>query len=136
MKNQINVLSALKHELEFLDRGGYETTMGSRQPLFCMESGVNWRQPLFFEDSPSCPKKKYCVCNPGGDCVLMGFVPRDDRHETVPCRFIPLNERGDTVESMGKTSTREATEATLRAWLVKTIGQLEKSANEPATMEP
>lgn len=133
MKNQIK---SLKHELEFLDRGGYETTVGSRQPLFCMESGVDWRQPLFFEDSPSCPKKNYCACNPEGYCVLMGFVPLEHRQETVPCRFIPLNARGETVESMSKTSTREVAEATLRAWLVKTIGQLEKrAANESATLE-
>jgi len=131
MKNQDKALPTLKHELEFLDHGGYRTTVGSRQPLFCMESGPNWRQPLFFEDSPSCPKKKYCACDPNGDCVLMGFVRLEHRHENVPCRFIPLNEKGETIDSLYKSKTNQQAEGVLRNWLVKAIEKLEtQPANE------
>jgi hypothetical protein len=122
-----SVLRTLKQELEFLDNGGYRTPIGSRQPLFCMETAVGWRQPLFFEDSPSCPKKKYCACNPDGDCVLMSFVPIEQRHQTTPCWHIPLNEKSETVHGLYKTRTNEEIEAALRKWLLKTIKSLEKA---------
>src|SRR5262249_9714560 len=91
------VLTTLKGELAFLDGGGYRTSIGERQPLFAMETEPSWRQPAFFEDSPSCPKKRYCSCNPEGDCLLLSLVPAEHQHEPVPCRHIPLNERGETI---------------------------------------
>jgi len=127
-----DALSTLKHELEFLDHGGYRTPAGGRQPLFCMESETEWRPSLFFEDSPSCPKKRYCECSLDRNCVLMGYVPVEHQQETVPCRHIPLNERGDTIESLSKTHTRHEVEAVLRGWLVKTIAQLEKTVAQQA----
>lgn len=125
MKNTNDVLSTLKHEFEFLDKGGYRIPIGSRQPLFCMETSVAWRQPLIFEDSPSCPKKKYCDCDPEGDCALMSLVPIERRHDAVPCRHIPLNEAGETIESLYRTGTNVEIEAALRNWLVKAIKGLE-----------
>jgi hypothetical protein len=125
MKNTNNELSTLKHELEFLDRGGYRIPIGSRQPLFCMETSVEWRQPLIFEDSPSCPKKRYCACDPEGDCVLMSLAPIEHRHDATPCRHIPLNESGETIESLYRAGTNKEIEAALRNWLVKTIRDLE-----------
>jgi hypothetical protein len=120
-------LSILKSELAFLDRGGYHLTVGARQPLFCMESDANWRKPLFFEDSPSCPKHNYEECFPERDCVLMGYVPKAFRNETVPCRHIPLNEKGDTVESLTKSGRAVDVEPTIRTWLVKTIEEIQAS---------
>ncbi|HEX6820839.1 MAG TPA: hypothetical protein VF123_02190 [Candidatus Sulfotelmatobacter sp.] len=120
-----NALVILKSELEFLDRGGYHRTVGSRQPLFAMESEPAWRAPLFFEDSPSCPKRRYEECTPERDCVLMDFVPQAFRQETLPCRHIPLNAKGDTVEGLAKSGRSKEIEPVLRAWLVKTIAELE-----------
>ena len=128
MRTANNTLSTLKHELEFLDRGGYRRPVGSRQPLFCMESDVEWRQPLFFEDSPICPKKKYEPCSTERDCVLMGLVPLERQRETIPCRHIPLNERGETIASLSSSGASEQQiETTLRAWLVTAIAKLEES---------
>lgn len=133
MKTAGDALSTLKHELEFLDRGGYRRPVGARQPLFCMESGVEWRPPLFFEDSPICPKKKYELCSTERDCVLMGLVPLERRTETIPCRHIPLNEQGETIENLtGRGATEQQIETALRAWLVKTIAELER-ASAPRT---
>jgi len=125
MKTAEKTLSTLKQELEFLNQGGYQKPIGSRQPLFCMETSAEWRQPSFFEDSPSCPKQRYCPCNPEGDCVLLGFVPGEHRHEAVPCRHIPLNDQGETINSLDRTTTHEKIEGTLRNWLVKTIERLQ-----------
>ncbi len=127
--NNNNSLLTLRHELEFLNHGGYRTPVGSRQPLFCMESSVQWRQPLFFEDSPSCPKKRYEQCFPQRDCVLMGFVPVEVRNEAVPCRHIPLNDTGQTIASLSDAHANEKQiEMALRNWLVKTIERLEETA--------
>ena len=76
-------LRVLKNELEFLDRGGY------RSPIV-------WRSPRIFEDSPTCPKDRWSAC-PHGDCVFLDFVPKESRHEAIPCRHIPLNESGETL---------------------------------------
>lgn len=127
MKTAESTLSTLKKELEFLNQGGYRKAIGSRQPLFCMESSVHWRKPSFFEDSPSCPKERYCPCNPEGDCVLLGFVPAGQRHKAVPCRHIPLNETGETIHSLEQASTHDEIEETLRNWLVRIIGSLQQS---------
>lgn len=127
MKTAENALTILRQELEFLNQGGYRKPIGSRQPLFCMETSVEWRQPSFFEDSPSCPKERYCPCNPEGDCVLLGFVPTEHRLEAVPCRHIPLNEKGETVDSLNQASTQEKIEGTLRNWLVTTIDKLQSA---------
>jgi hypothetical protein len=118
-------LSIVKHELEFLDHGGYRRPIGSRQPLFCMETSPEWRQPLFFEDSPSCPKKRSDACSTDRQCVLMDFVPIESRRQTVPCRHIPLNEKGDTIASLTRGGAQEKLiEAEVRSWLVKTIIRL------------
>ena len=137
MKTINNSLSSLRHELEFLDHGGYRTTIGSRQPLFCMETSPIWKQPVFFEDSPICPKKKCCACDPDSDCVLMGFVPIESRHDALPCHHIPLNETGETIDSLHKTGRTEEIETALRNRLVNTIERLEQpdqtlSRNEQA----
>ena len=121
MKNSNDTLSTLKHELEFLESGGYRSAIGSRQPLFCMETSVEWRQRLFFEDSPSCPKKKYCACDPESDCVLMSFAPTEYRQQAVPCRHIPLDEQGQTIDGLSSTTTHKDLEEKLHTWLVKTI---------------
>jgi len=123
-----NALSVLKSELAFLDVGGYRTSIGERQPLFCMETGASWRRPLFFEDSPSCPKPRYCACGSDGDCVLLSFVPIERRREIVPCWHIPLNAQGETIASLSGTATNTEIETTLRTWLVTTIKSLEERA--------
>ncbi len=123
------VLTILKGELAFLDHGGYRSVIGERQPLFAMETAPSWRPPMFFEDSPSCPKKRYCSCDPEGDCSLLSLVPAEHRHENVPCRYIPLNEEGQTMASLYKTAgSNKEIEARLRSWLIKTITCLEGSA--------
>lgn len=125
METAHNTVLVLQHELEFLDHGGYHRPVASRQPLFCMETSADWKPPLFFEDSPSCPKRKYENCIPERDCALMEFVPVEHRKETVPCRHIPLNEKGETIESLSKAGKSKEIEAKLRSWLVTTIEKLE-----------
>ena len=123
---QTSPLATLKQELEFVDHAGYRKSIGSRQPLFCMETGAELRKPVFIEDSPSCPKEKYCACDPSGDCVLLSFVPSERKHEALPCHHIPLNEQGDTIATL-QHEDRKKVEPVLRNWLAKKIGELEAS---------
>jgi hypothetical protein len=125
MKTIKDKLSTLKGELEFVDHGAYRTLVGRRQPLFCMETGADWKKREFFEDSPSCPKEKYCACDPQSSCVLMSFVPTEQRHQTLPCHHIPLNDAGETIASMEKSGSREKIEPALKGWLIKNIEKLE-----------
>jgi len=125
MANTSKVLSTLEHELEFLDQGGYRRPVGHRQPLFCMETSAEFRPSLFFEESPSCPKESYCECSVDRDCVLMTFVPVEHREEKVPCRHIPLNDKGETIASLSLShASRPEIEATLRSWLQDRIREL------------
>lgn len=112
-----NTLQVLRNELQFVQKGGY------RAPLV-------WRAPLVFEDSPSCPKEQCSAC-PRTDCVLMRFVPKECRYEAVPCRHIPLNELGETVDSLYRTGTNEEIEQTVQSWLLETIQQLEETCERP-----
>ena len=110
-----DLLEVLKFELEFLEKGGYGRS--PRQP---------WRAPLVFEDSPSCmnydSKDRPGPCS---DCVLMQFVPFERRTAIIPCRHIPLNDAGETVNSLYRTGTQEELEEALGNWLRTTIKRLE-----------
>ncbi len=126
MQTTKDALLALRHELEFLDNGGYRMPIGHRQPLFCMETSTEWKDPAFFEDSPICPKKRYGACAAVSDCLLRDFVPIERQQEPVPCRHLLLNEKGETIESLYRTGTRQEMEASLRNWLLGTIERFEK----------
>jgi hypothetical protein len=117
MKSLQKILQVLKDELQFVQQGGY------RAPLA-------WRASLVFEDSPRCPKKPGSAC-PDMDCVLMKFVPKECRHKTVPCRHIPLNELGETLDNLYRTGTSEEIDQTLQSWLLETIQQLEETCERP-----
>lgn len=112
-----NTVEVLKKELQFVQKGGYRT------PLV-------WRAPLVFEDSPTCPKGGCSAC-PGTNCVLMRFVPKECCYEAIPCRHIPLNDSGETVDSLYRTGTNEEIEQALRNWLLETIRELEGTCERP-----
>lgn len=115
-KDNRDPLEVLKFELEFLEAGGYGRS--PRTP----------RNPtLVFEDSLSCMnyhnKDNRQPCD---DCLLMQFVPAAQRREEIPCRHIPLNESGKTIESLYRTGTQVEIEDALREWLRAAIKRLEE----------
>jgi hypothetical protein len=55
----------------------------------------------------------------------MNLVPADCRDEKIPCRHIPLNAQGFTIDTYYRLGTHEETETALAAWLRKTIKELE-----------
>lgn len=111
-----NLLKVLKAELEFLEHGGY-----------CPTAGAAWRPQFIFQDSPTClnfnPAQPPKPCS---DCVLMQLVPKEQQNRKIACRYIPLNEQGETIDSFYRFGTRDELEAAFGKWLRATIQRLEK----------
>jgi len=115
-KDERDLLEVLKFELEFLEQGGY-----GRSPR------TPWRPQYIFEDSLTCinydSKENPAPCS---ECVLMPLVSPERRSEKVPCRHIPFNETGDTLDSLYRYCTQNEIEATVGDWLRTTIHLLEE----------
>jgi hypothetical protein len=110
-----DILAVLKAELSYLEAGGY--TQEEQNP---------WRSALAFEDSPSClnyhSRSRRQPCD---ECTLTQLVPEEQRNEKRPCRFIPINELGQTVGYFDRYGTQNQLEWNLMVWLRKTIHRLE-----------
>jgi hypothetical protein len=110
-----DLLEVLKFELNFLEKGGYGRS--PREP---------WRAQLIFEDSPTCMNYDRKVDPaPCRECLLMQFVPRQFSKERVPCRHIPLNEGGETLDTLYRSCDQIEIEQQMKKWLLATIRQLE-----------
>jgi hypothetical protein len=110
-----DLLTVLQDELAFLEKGGYRST-----------SQAAWRPQFIFQDSPTCLNRDPTQpTRPCRDCILMQLTPPNRRDEKIPCRQIPLNELGETIDSFYRCGTRDELEATLRRWLRATILGLE-----------
>src|SRR6266567_565370 len=116
-KDERDLLDVLKAELAFLEKGSY-----NRSPH------ESWRQPLIFEDSPSCMNFD-SEENPGpcSDCILMQLVPPEFRRKQIPCRHIPFNAEGETLDSLCRYSHQYEIEEVFGNWLRKTIATLEEA---------
>ena len=111
-----SALDVLKFELQFLEAGGYGRS--PREPR---------KPPFVFEDSLSCLNfGTKTHREPCSDCLLMQFVPPSSRSEQVPCRHIPLNQAGETVQAFYGKHTQSELEEALASWLRATIQRLEQ----------
>ena len=122
MISKAHILGALKAELEFLEKGGYRSS-----------AKAHWRPKFIFQDSPICPNLKSSQPQqPCSECVLFDFVPEEARETKVPCRYIVLNDAGDTVDSFYRYGTLEDLEHALLPWLKAKIDSLEKDCGNAA----
>ena len=116
-KDERDLLDVLKAELAFLEKGGY-----GRSPREA------WRQPLIFEDSPSCmnyDSKDHA--EPCSSCVLFQLVPQQFRGKQIPCRHIPFNAEGETLDSLFRYSDQFEVEEVFGNWLRTTIAKIEET---------
>ena len=124
-KDERDLLAVLKGELEFLQSGGY-----ARAP------GDSWRPAFIFEDSPACVNhERKDGPLPCSDCVLMQLVPSEFRSSRIPCRHIPLNADGETLDSLYRYADRGEIEEAARKWLQNTIAQLEAQRETALTQK-
>jgi hypothetical protein len=115
-QDEREVLELLKFELKFLEDGGY-----GRSPR------TRWRSTFIFEDSPSCPNLgDPARPHPCSECLLMKFVPVQSQNENFPCRFIPLNEAGQTIDYFYRCGTQLEMEEALAHWLRNQITRIEQ----------
>jgi hypothetical protein len=123
--NTQDLLQVLRAELDFVERGGYRTPRS------------HWRPQFIFEDSPTClnfgdpTRSKPCK-----DCVLMQLVPPDRQQMEFPCRFIPLNDKDETIDSFYRYATQQELEETLGKWLRATIQNLEEAERTAGKTPP
>jgi hypothetical protein len=119
-KDKRDLLDVLKVELAFLEKGGYQVT-----------ARVPWRPQFLFQDSPTClnfdPTEPQRPCS---DCVLMQLLPEMLGDKKIACRYIPLNERGETIDSFYRSGTQEELEAAFSQWLKATVARLEQEKAE------
>ena len=120
VQDRQTLLETLRGELAFIESGGYRKS-----------THAQWRPQLIFEDSPTClnhdPTQPRKPCN---ECLLMTLVPKEFSERRVPCRYIPLNARGETLDLFYRTGTREELEAAVVTWLRATIEQLEREKEQ------
>jgi hypothetical protein len=114
-KDERDLFEVLKFELSFLEDGGY-----GRSPQ-------NPTRSLYiFEDSPACmnydARDNRAPCS---NCVLIHLVPLEMRSAKIPCRHIPLNSSGDTLDSLYRSSEQHEIEEKVGEWLRAAIEQLE-----------
>jgi len=112
-----DVLASLKAELAFLELGGYSSPQQAA-----------WRPQFVFQDSPTCLNyRNFAKPLPCSQCALFDFVPNRQKQDRFPCRFIPLDELGQTLDSLYRTATEEEAHAIVASWLRKNIAELERA---------
>jgi hypothetical protein len=128
-QDEHEMLELLKFELKFVEDGGY-----GRSPR------TPWRPPYIFEDSPSCPNLgDPARPHPCSECRLIKFVPSELQSENSPCRFIPLKEKGETIDYFYRCGTQLEMEEALAGWLRSQITRIEERLGEidsATAMEP
>ncbi len=118
--NKKEVIEALKLELDIIANGGYGRSV--RTP---------WRPTTLFRDSVTClnvgetERRHPCT-----ECFLIEHVPDKDKTQDIPCHYIPLNEKGETIASLEERAEREDAEQALLNWIRATIERLEREPDE------
>ena len=110
-----DILDVLKAELNFIEKGGYGKP-----------AGRPWIETSIFQDSPSCLNLGDAArTHPCNECLLIDFVPSDERGDAVPCHHIRLNETGETVDAVDRRENEQDLESKVRLWLRRTIARIE-----------
>jgi hypothetical protein len=120
-KDDRDILEILQAELDFIEKGGYGRSV--RTP---------WTSKSPFEDSLTCLNYAYLEkAHPCNECHLIDFVPTEGRTERVPCHFIPLNESGETIDTLESEDNQQKLEGALKVWLRAKIKTIEVARRPP-----
>lgn len=114
-KDDRDILEILQEELDFIEKGGYGRSV--RTP---------WLPKSVFQDSLSCLNYGYPYrAHPCNECHLIDFVSLEHQSATIPCHFIPLNEAGETIESLEANDSQSKLEEAVKSWLRTKISAIE-----------
>jgi hypothetical protein len=115
-----DILELLYEELDFIEKGGYGRSV--KTP---------WKPTSVFQDSLSCLNYGYPYkAHPCSACSLMNFVPIDGRTQIIPCHQIPLNEAGDTIETLETEENQQKMEESVKTWLRLRIKHIEQEQEQ------
>jgi hypothetical protein len=56
----------------------------------------------------------------------MECVPSEEKGANIPCHHIPLNEAGETIETLEAKGDEQGLEEAVKAWLRRRIGEIEQ----------
>lgn len=116
------IIEQLRLERDILRAGGYGRSV--RTP---------WKESRIFRDSITClnvgEEVKKHPCN---ECLLYEYVPEGHKDEDIPCHYIPLNKRGESIASLEARGHREEAEKALLGWLSATIQKLQEKLEAQA----
>jgi hypothetical protein len=116
MSDKREVLEKLKMELGSLEYGRNRRSVH-----------MPWENVSFFQDSVTC--LNYGLegrPHPCGQCMLMPYVPEGAKAEANPCHHIPLDTKGNTIESLDRGYNRSSVEESVARWLRAKIAELER----------
>jgi hypothetical protein len=113
------MIEQLKFEIDMMEKGGYSASV--REPR---------QNPEIFRDSVTCLnvglEEKEHACT---SCFLSEFAPPEVRNSKGDiCHMIPLNEKGDTIESLKAEDDPQKLQAAVLSWLKRTVAKLEEEA--------
>lgn len=118
-----DILEVLEEELTFVEQGGYGRSV--RTP---------WLQKSVFQDSLSCLNYGYPYrAHPCNECSLIDFVSPQYQTASVPCHFIPLNDKGQTIAELELMDNQPKLEETLKTWLRATISTIREQRASQTT---
>ena len=114
------IIDQLRLQRDVLRNGGYGRSV--RTP---------WKPTSLFRDSVTCLNFDEVVKrHPCNECLLWEWVPEKHREEDIPCHFIPLNERGESIASLEGATDREEAEKALLGWLDSVLERLEAKLSQ------
>jgi hypothetical protein len=121
-KDERDILEVLKEELDFIEKGGYGRSV--RTP---------WHEKSAFQDSLTCINYGYPYrAHPCNECHLLDFVSPEHHSESIPCHFIPLNEAGETIDTLETEDNEAKLERKIRDWLQAKIREIEEERERQA----
>jgi hypothetical protein len=121
-KDDRDILEILKEELDFLQKGGYRRSFTAP-----------WQTKSIFQDSLTCSNYGYPYrAYPCSECHLLDFVSPEHQREWIPCHFIPLNERAETIDSLELEGNEEKLERTVKHWILSSIDRIEEERSQVA----
>jgi len=125
-RKERDLLEMLKFELRYLELGGYSRSV--REPR---------REMRAFQDSPTCLNyEDPARTHPCAECMLMEFVPPDQRTKEVPCHHIPLDPQGRTIAELVRSGDEQTWRETVRGWLQQEIARLEQQVRAEDAASP
>jgi hypothetical protein len=117
------LIDELKLQRDILKDGGYGSSVRTPRKL-----------ERLFRDSITCLNVTEQVKkHPCSECLLWEWVPPEHHDEDIPCHFIPLNDRGESIAELEEAGQHEEAQESLLAWLDATIEKLERREAEKGT---